>query len=85
MYVRSGRGNLISVLVGTRVSLLPLSFQLNAEMFSSQALTHASRAGNGGTVRVRTSNAGDLENSVDDTTNTLAGNETSGNGVACDK
>lgn len=45
-------------------------------------LTHASRTGDGGTVRVWTSDTSDLEDSVDNTTDTLAGNETGSNGVA---
>jgi hypothetical protein len=41
-------------------------------------------AANRRAVLLRTGDACDLEDSVDNTTNTLAGDETGGNGVACE-
>jgi hypothetical protein len=47
-------------------------------------LTRVTRASNVGTVRVRSSNTSNLENSIDDTTNTFTGNETTGDGETVD-
>jgi hypothetical protein len=47
-------------------------------------LTRVTRASNVGTVRVGSSDASNLENGIDDTTDTFAGDETTGDGETVD-
>lgn len=66
------------------ISRTACGIPVTCPLIRTTSLARVARARNVRAVRGWASNAGDLENGVDDTANSLSGDETSGNGIAVD-